>query len=99
MRQLVYQVCYARCQVSFYLWWVRPKRNYIKVLKYDGADHLKIFFDSLPYQWSYNILEKVPIWLQNISSFRKQLSSKIESFLNANFDLNQGYKIVLTQNH
>ena len=31
--------------------------------------------------------------------FRKQLTDKVESFRNSNFDLNQGYKIVRTQNH
>ena len=32
--QLEYQVCYSRYQISFYLWWFRPKRNYQKVPKY-----------------------------------------------------------------
>ena len=38
-------------------------------------------------------------WLENVSSFRKQLIGKVESFLKSNFDLNHGHKIVLTQNH
>ena len=46
-----------------------------------------------------NFWKKYQIWLENASLFRKQLISNIESFLNAKFDLNQGYKIVLTQNY
>ena len=38
-------------------------------------------------------------WLKNVSSFRKQVIGKVESFLKSTFDLNQGYKIVLAQNH
>ena len=34
VRQLEDQVCYSRYQISFYLWWFRPKRNYQKVPKY-----------------------------------------------------------------
>ena len=36
--------------------------------------------------------------VKNVSSFSKQLIRKIERFLKPNFDLNQGYKIVLRQN-
>ena len=43
--------------------------------------------------------KKYQFWLKNVSSFKKQLIGTVESFLKSNFDLNQGYKIVLTQNH
>ena len=43
--------------------------------------------------------EKYQFWLKNVTSFRKQQISQVESFLKSNFDLNQGYKIMLTQNH
>ena len=43
MRQLVYQVCYTRCQVSFYLWWIRSVLKYWKVPKYYGQDCRCIF--------------------------------------------------------
>ena len=43
--------------------------------------------------------KKYQFWLKNVSSFRKQLIFKVGSFLRSNFDLNQGYEIVLTQNH
>ena len=43
--------------------------------------------------------KKYEFWLKKFSLFKKQLISKIESFLKSNFDLNQGYKIVLTQTH
>ena len=42
--------------------------------------------------------EKYQFWLGKVSLFRKQLIVTIESFLDTHFDLNQGYKIVLTQN-
>ena len=38
-------------------------------------------------------------WLENVTSFTKQVIDKIESFRISNFDLNQGYKIVLAENH
>ena len=43
--------------------------------------------------------KKYQFWLKNVSFFRKHLIGKVERFLRSNFDLNQGYKIVLTQNH
>ena len=46
-------------------------------------------------QWSYKFLEKVLIWLKNVSSIEKLQNSEVESFLNPNFDLNQTCKIVL----
>ena len=36
---------------------------------------------------------------KNVNSLRKKLISKLENFLKANFDLNEGYKIVVTENH
>ena len=45
------------------------------------------------------IWKEYHFWLKNVSSFKKQLIDKVESFLKSNFDLNQRYKIVLTQNH
>ena len=36
---------------------------------------------------------------KNVSSFKKQLIDKAERFLKSSFDLNQKYKIVITQNH
>ena len=38
MRQLVYQVCYTRHHVSFYLWLIGSVLKYCKVLKYYGQD-------------------------------------------------------------
>ena len=43
--------------------------------------------------------EKYQSCFKNVSSFRKQLIDKVENFLKSNFDLNQGYKIVLAQSH
>ena len=42
--------------------------------------------------------KKHQFWLKNVSSFSKQLIRKVERFLKSNFDLNQEYKIVQTQN-
>ena len=38
VRQLVYQVCYTRYQVLFYLWWIRSLLKYCKVPKYYDQD-------------------------------------------------------------
>ena len=38
MRQLVYQVCYTRYHVSFYLWLIRPVLKHCKVPKYYDQD-------------------------------------------------------------
>ena len=46
-----------------------------------------------------NFWKKFQFWLKNVSSFKKQLVGEVQSSLNSNFALNQGYKIVLTQNH
>ena len=43
--------------------------------------------------------KKYQFSLKNVSLFKKQLIGKVESLVKSNFDLNQGYKIVLTQNH
>ena len=44
------QVCYARYQVSFYLWLFGPVLNYKKVPKYYDQDCLKtfLFLSTLP---------------------------------------------------
>ena len=34
MRQLLYQVCYARYWISFYLWWIGSVLKYCKIPKY-----------------------------------------------------------------
>ena len=46
-----------------------------------------------------NLWKNFQFWLKNVSSFKKQLIGKVQSSLKSNFGLNQGYKIVLTQNH
>ena len=43
--------------------------------------------------------KKYQFSLKNVSSFRKQLIGKVESFRKPDFSLNQEYKIELTQNH
>ena len=47
------------------------------------------------FQLSFKFLEKVLIWLTNVSSIEKLQNSKVESFLKPLFDLNQTCKIVL----
>ena len=39
------------------------------------------------------------VWPKKVSLIKKLPVSKLESFLKSNFDLNQTWKIVLTQNH
>ena len=60
VRQLVYQVCYARYRVSFYLWRLVPVLKHFKVLKYCEQD----FLDYLHFQWLFIFLERVIIWLK-----------------------------------
>ena len=50
-------------------------------------------------QWSLTFLIKALIWLQSVSSIRKLTINKPKNFLESNFQLNQTYKIALTQNH
>ena len=40
-----------------------------------------------------------PKWLQKVSSTKTLPTSKVESLVKPNFDLNQTCKIILTQNH
>ena len=42
---------------------------------------------------------KYQFLLKNVSSFKKQLIGEVEGFLKSNIDLNEGYNIVLRQNH
>ena len=43
--------------------------------------------------------KKYQFLLKNVSSFKKQLIGEVEGFLKSNIDLNEGYNIVLRQNH
>ena len=38
VRQLVYQICYTRYQIFFYLWWIGSVIKYFKVPKYYDLD-------------------------------------------------------------
>ena len=59
----------------------------------------KCFLCSLHFQWSLRFLEKAFIWLQKVSSTKTLPTSKVESLVKPNFDLNQTCKIILPQNH
>ena len=59
----------------------------------------KCFLFSLHFQWSLRFLEKAFIWLQKVSSTKTLPTSKVESLVKPNFDLNQTCKIILIQNH
>ena len=43
--------------------------------------------------------KKYQFLLKNVSLFKKQLIGEVEGFLKSNIDLNEGYNIVLRQNH
>ena len=58
----------------------------------------KIFFPLYSANDDSTFWKKHQFWVKNVSSFSKQLIRKVERFLKSNFDLNQGYKIVLRQN-
>ena len=59
----------------------------------------KIYFALYSSNDNSTSWKKYQFWLKNVSSFKKQLIGRVESFLELNFELNQGYKIVLIQNH
>ena len=87
--QLVYQVCYTRYHVLFYLLLIRSVLKHCKVPKYYNQDCLKIFF----------LLSELPMMIQisgkkcSFGSKKLVLAKKIpisngESFLESFFDLN-----------
>ena len=59
----------------------------------------KFPFCSLHFQWCFQFLEKVLIWLYKIISIKQISKSKVEKFLKSNFDLNQICKMERAQNH
>ena len=70
--ELVYQVCYTRYQVSFYLWWIGSVLKYCKVPKYYDQDCLKIFF----------LLSTLPMMIQ-ISGKSAHLAQKCHFYQKA----------------
>ena len=89
MRQLVYQVCYARYHVSFYLRLIGSVLKHCKVLKYYDQDCLKIFFLLSTFPMMIEISrKKMLIWFKKVISVKKLPASKSESFLESTFDLN-----------
>ena len=71
MRQLVCQVCYTKCQVSFYLWLAGPAPKHCKVPKYYDQDCLKIFFFLSTYPMMIQISGKNAHLVQKVSSVKK----------------------------
>ena len=75
--QLVYQVCYTRYKVLFYLSQIRPSLNHYRVPKYFDQDFLKFLFCFLHFQ----------LWKMCSCGSRKLIlskdyqKSKAESFL------------------
>ena len=59
----------------------------------------KFYFTLYTSDDDSTLWKKYQFWLKDVSSSKKQLIDTVQSFLKWNFDLNQGYKIVLTQNH
>ena len=92
MRQLVYQVCYTRYQVSFYLSWIGSLLKYCKVPKYYDQD-CRIYFKR--YYYRFIICLKLlfvdltrTLVLLHISQYRKYfLLSQYELSLNILFPL------------
>ena len=89
------RLCEARYRASFPLWRLGPVLKHCKVLKYCEQNCL----DYLHFQLLFTFLERVLIWLKNVTSIKKLPITKAEGFLKSNFDLNQIWKKVLTENH
>ena len=85
MLDIKYRFTCAKLLKSAKILWPGLSENFSFTL-YTSNDHSAIW-------------KEYPFWLKNVSSFTKQLINKVESFLKSNFDLNQRYKILLTQNH
>ena len=85
VRRLVNQVCYTRCQVSFYLWWIGSVLKYFKVPKYYDQDYLKIFFLLSTLPMMIQISGKSAHLAQKCYFYQKLPISKVESFLKSNF--------------
>ena len=59
MRQLVYQVCYTRYHVSFYLWWIGSVLKYCKVPKYYDQDCRQLRVSELIAKFDHFIRSKI----------------------------------------
>ena len=59
MRQFVYQVCYTRYHVSFYLWLIGSVLTYCKVLKYYDHDCRLACTEMCKNPWWHNFVRKV----------------------------------------
>ena len=69
--QLVYQVCYTRYQVSFYLWLIDSYWNIVKFQNIMTKIVCKFSFRYLNFQTWFEFLEKMVILLENVSSVKK----------------------------
>ena len=72
MRQLVYQVCYTRYEVSFCLWRIGPVLKHCKVPKYYNQDCSRL---------QITLVEKGKL----ISKKRKNCQISLDSFLKIKF--------------
>ena len=59
----------------------------------------KSSFCSQNSQWWFRFLRKMLLWLRIVISIKKLPISEVESSLKLNHEINQTYKILLSQNH
>ena len=89
MKQLMYQVCYNRYHVSFYLWLIGSVLNIVKFQNITTKTLWQFSFCSLYVQMMIQISgKKMLIWFKNVNSIKKLAISNGESFLESIFDPN-----------
>ena len=89
MKQLMYQVCYTRYHVSFYLWLIGSALNIVEFQNITTKTLWKFSFCSLYFQMMIQISgKKNADWFKKVNSIKNLAISNGESFLESIFDPN-----------
>ena len=80
MRQLVYELCYTRNQILFYLWRIKPILNCCLVSKYYFCDCLKICLWLFLSVVMIHASEIALFWLKNKLLSKKATLNEVEGF-------------------
>ena len=86
--QLIYQVCYTRYQVSFYLWWIGSVLKYCKLPKYYDQDcsSLEVICMVMPFRLCFSgsaifhfplifLNNCIQYWWESIQFFKNTVGS------------------------
>ena len=83
-----YQICFTKCQVSFYLWQIGLALKHCKVLKYYDHDCLKIYIFPTTLPMMIQFFGGSAYLAQKNKTIRSLPIIKVVSFLKPNFVLN-----------